>query len=169
MKYKILCACAVFAFAVAVTPAQTKETSAGKCAKPDVAQTIPAGDKDGHAFMVQSGKCATTSTLEGVKSKEGAFAEHDEATGTKMKGGGVYVETFENGDKIYYSYSNTGTTKDNMLVTGSNMYTILWGTGKFKGMKGSGTCKTTGRADGGLDYSCMGTYTMGAAAAPKKP
>jgi hypothetical protein len=167
MKYKILCACAVFAFAVAVTPAQTKETSAGKCAKPEVMQAVPAGDKDGHAFMVQSGKCATTSTVEGVKSKEGAFAEHDEATATHSKGGGIYVETFDNGDKITYSYTSMGTTKDNMLVTGSNAYTVLSGTGKFKGMKGSGTCTTKGTPDGGLEYSCKGTYTMGAAA-PKK-
>ncbi len=30
----------------------------------------------------------------------------------------------------------------------------------MKGIKGSGTCKTTGTAGGGLDYSCSGEYTM---------
>jgi hypothetical protein len=37
----------------------------------------------------------------------------------------------------------------------------------MKGIKGSGTCKTTGTADGGLEYTCTGKYTIAAAAAAK--
>jgi len=50
---------------------------------------------------------------------------------------------------------------------GENKYQITGGTGKMKGIKRSGTCKTTGTADGGLEYTCTGGYTL-AGTAPAK-
>jgi hypothetical protein len=167
MKYKFLCACALFAIAAAAASAQTKHSFSGKCSKPDVAQSIPAGDKDGHVFMLQQGKCESAGEVEGAKSKEGAFSEHDEASGTRLKGWGVYVETFDSGDKIFYAYQTTATTKDGAVATGSNKYQITGGTGKLKGIKGAGACKFTGNAGGGLDYTCEGEYTIAAAPAKK--
>ena len=143
MKFKLVCACALFAFAVAATPAQEKYSMSGKCGKADVTQNIPAGDK------------------------EGIFSEHDEATGTHLKGWGVYVETFDSGDKVFYAYQTTGTTKDGAFASGGNKYQITGGTGKMKGIKGSGTCKLTGNAGGGLDHKCTGEYTLPAAAPAK--
>jgi len=168
MKFKLLWACAFFAFAVAAAPAQEKYSFSGKCAKADVVQSIPAGDKDGHAFMLQQGKCETTTgEIGGAKSKQGAFSEHDESTGTHMKGWGVYVETFDSGDKIFYTYQTSGTTKDGAFVSGGNKYQMSGGTGKMKSIKGSGTCKLTGNAGGGLDYACTGEYTLSAATPAK--
>ena len=169
MKCKFVCILALSAFAVAVTPAQTKHSFSGKCSKPDVMQSVPAGDKDGHMFMIQQGKCeSATGEVGGAKSKEGAFSEHGEATGTHTKGSGVYVETFDSGDKIFYNYQNMGTTKDGALVSGAGKYQIAGGTGKMKGIKGMGTCKLTGNAGGGLDYACNGEYTLSAAAPEKE-
>jgi hypothetical protein len=102
-----------------------------------------------------------------AKSKEGIFSEHNEAMGTRVKGWGVYVETFDSGDKIFYAYQTTGTTKDGALMTGGNKYQITDGTGKMKGIKGMGTCKLTGNAVGGLDFTCTGEYTLSAAAPAK--
>jgi hypothetical protein len=167
MKYKFLCVCALFAMVAAAAPAQTKQSFSGKCAKPDVVQTIPAGDKDGHSFMLQQGKCESQGEVGGAKSKQGAFSEHNEANGMQLKGWGVYVETFDSGDKIFYTYQTTGTTNDGAFAAGSNKYQITGGTGKMKGIKGSGSCKLTGSAGGGLDYACTGEYTI-AAAAPAK-
>ena len=167
MRFKFLCASAFFVLAVASAQAQAVPTTAGKCSKPDLIQTVPAGDKDGHMFMIQSGKCTTTSAVNGVKSKEGVFAEHDDAMGTHLRGWGVYVETFESGDKIFYNYQTTATTKDNAIVTGSNKYQVTGGTGKMKGMKGSGGCTLKGTADGGLDYSCTGEWVMPSATPTK--
>lgn len=168
MKLKIACACVFFAFAIAATPAQMKATTSGHCTKPDVMQNVPAGDMDGHAFMVQQGKCAPKAEVNGAKATASTFSEHDEATGTKMKGWGMYVETYDNGDKIFYNYTTTATTKDNAMVSGTNKYTVTGGTGKMKGIKGSGTCKMKGGADNSVDFECMGEYAMPAAAAPKK-
>lgn len=168
MKYQFLCVCALFAIAAVATPAQTKHSFSGKCSKPDVVQTVPAGDKDGHAFMLQQGKCDSTGEIGGANSKDATFSEHDEVTGNHTKGSGVYVQTFDSGDKIFYTFQNYGTTKDGAFVTGGGKYQITGGTGKMKGIKGTGACKLTGNADGGLDYTCEGEHTMPAAAAAKK-
>jgi len=164
MGYRFLSVCALLTIAAVATPGQTKHEFSGTCSKPTVAQTIPAGDRDGHAFMLQQGQCETTAgEVGGAKSKQGAFAEHDEAAGTRLKGWGLYAETYDSGDKVFYSYQTTATTKDGAFVSGGNKYQITGGTGKMKGIKGAGTCKLTGNAGGGLDYSCTGEYTIAAA------
>lgn len=162
MRYGLLCS-VLFAIA-AVASAQTKSTFSGKCAKPDNVQSIPAGDKDGHMFMVQTGKCTTEKgEVAGAKSKEGMYSEHGEATGTQSKVWGLYVETYDGGDKIFYSYQGTTTAKAGGPASGANTWHLAGGTGKMKGIKGTGGCKFTGNADGGLDYTCTGEYTLGAA------
>jgi hypothetical protein len=167
MKFKILCGFAVFSFVVAMTPAQTKLTSSGKCVKPDNPQSIAAGDQIGHLFTLASGKCATKGEVGGAASKEGVFSEHGEVSGDHSKVSGVYVETFDGGDKIFYTYQATGTMRDSAFQAGENKYQITGGTGKMKGIEGSGTCKTTGTADGGLEYTCTGQYKIAGAAVAK--
>jgi hypothetical protein len=167
MSYRTACVCAVVALAVAMASAQTKNSISGKCAKPDVYQSIPAGDQPGHMFTLAQGKCASKGETGGAMSKEGAFSEHGDAGGTHVRTWGVFVETYDSGDKVFYNYQTSGTTKDGVFQTGTNKYQITGGTGKMKGIKGSGTCKLTGAADGGLDYSCSGEYTL-AGAAPAK-
>lgn len=166
MKYKVLSVCALFALAVAATPAQTKNSMSGKCGKPD-AQSIPAGDHDGHMFLLQTGKCEAMGEIGGAKSKEGTFSEHADAMGPHVKASGVYVETFNSGDKVFYTYQTHATMKDGIFASGGNTYRISGGTGKMKGIKGSGTCKLTGTPEGGLVYRCTGEYTLAKMSAEK--
>jgi hypothetical protein len=166
MKYKVLCVCALFALAVAPTPAQVKNSMSGKCGKPDV-QSIPAGDHDGHKFALQTGKCEAMGEVAGVKSKEGAFSEHTDAMGSRVKAWGVYVETFDSGDKVFYNYQTHAKVDKGLFTSGGNTYRITGGTGKMKGIKGSGTCKLTGTPEGGLVYRCTGEYTMAKMSAEK--
>jgi hypothetical protein len=168
MKFRILCVGAMVALAVAMASAQTKTSMKGKCGKPDVEQSIPAGDQEGHAFMISQGKCTADGKIGGAMGKDGVFSEHAEAMGTRVKNSGVFVETLDSGDKIFYNYQGTQTMKDNMLQTGTNKYQIAGGTGKMKGIKGSGGCKLTGGADGSVDYTCTSEYTL-AGAAKEKP
>ena len=63
-------------------------------------------------------------------------------------------------NKIVYSYEFTGTSKNKMLDSGSNKFTVTSGTGQFKGMKGSGTCNAKGNPDGSAEFTCTGTYTL---------
>jgi hypothetical protein len=168
MKYKIFCGCALLAFTAAMSPAQTKMSLSGKCDKPDVQQSIPAGDSPNHVLILAQGKCETKGEVGGAASKEGTFSEHGEVNGNRSKVSGVYVETFDSGDKIFYTYQNNVTLKDGAPQTGQGKYQIASGTGKMKGIKGSGTCKHTGNTNGGIDYSCTGEYTLGGTA-PAKP
>ena len=86
--------------------------------------------------------------------------ESPEGTATGAKGHGIFVETLSNGDKINYSYEFTGTSKNKVLDTGTNKFTVLSSTGQFKGMMDSGTCKAKGNPDGSAEYICTGTYTL---------
>ena len=161
MKTRILWVCGIVALAAAMASAQTKTTMSGKCGKPDVQQSVPAGDREGHVFMLSQGTCTVTGSVNGAAAKTGAFSEHGEVTPTRMRTWGVYTVTFDTGDKISYDYQAIGTMKDGKLQTETNKYQIAGGTGKMKGLKGSGTCKLNGTSDGGVDYSCTGENTSG--------
>jgi len=50
--------------------------------------------------------------------------------------------------------------KLNRLSSIPNKWKILSGTGKYKGIKGSGTCSGKLNADA-ADWECTGTYSMG--------
>jgi hypothetical protein len=167
MKYKVLCSCVVFAFAVLMTSAQTKFTSSGKCGKADVEQSISIPDKEGHVFKLAQGKCVTKGEISGATSKEGAYSEHQEVAGNLTKVWGVYVETFDSGDKVFYTYQGSVIAKNGEVQSGQNKWQISGGTGKMKGIKGTGACKHTPEAGGYLDYACSGEYTVAGSAAQK--
>lgn len=166
MKYRVLGVCVLLALAVASTPAQTKNSMSGKCSKPD-AQSIPAGDRDAHMFAVQSGTCEATGEIAGAKSREGKYSEHTDVRGSRVRAWGVYVETFESGDKVFYTYQTHAKVDKGMFTSGGNTYQISGGTGKMKGIKGSGNCKLTGTPEGGLVYNCTGEYTLAKMSAEK--
>ena len=169
MKLKLLCVCSLFVFTAAATLAQGKATTSGTCAKPANPQSVEAGDAQGHVYVVQSGACTPKSEVHGAKATEGAYAEHGDMTATHGKAWGIYTETFDSGDKLFYSYTTTATLKDGAITTGSNTYKIVGGTGKMKSVRGSGSCKLKGNADGGLTYTCTGeSGTAGAAAKTEK-
>lgn len=71
----------------------------------------------------------------------------------------------DSGDKIFYNYQTNLTLKEDGTGSGRIKYQIVGGTGK---MKGAGTCKLTGTADGGVDYTCEGEYTLAGASSEKK-
>ena len=160
MRYKILCTFLVCAGAV-LASGQTKNTFSGKCAKPENVQTLPAGDKDGHVFLIQQGKCTTEKgEIGGAKSKDGTYVEHGDATATRIRVTGVYTENYDSGDKVFYNYQGNTIVKDGAAVSGTNKWQITGGTGKMKGIKGMGSCTFKGTADGGLDYSCSGEHSL---------
>lgn len=166
MSYRTLCITMTMALAVATVSAQTKATLSGKCNKPDVEHSISIPDQQGHTFSLTQGKCSAMGDVNGVAAKDGVFNEQLDVMGNHFRQvAGVFVETFANGDKVFYDYQGAGTMKDGKFESGSNKYRISGGTGKMKGIKGSGTCKLTAASDGSSDYSCTSEYTMGGAAA----
>jgi hypothetical protein len=147
---------------LAQTPAAGKLDTQWKCSAPNPMNALPIGDVPDHAYVIEQTKCtAAKGEIAGVKQKEGAATEFMEAKGDNGSGHGIFIETFASGDKITYTYTFTGVSKNHMLVSGSNKWTMTEGTGKFKGIKGSGTCAAKGNPDGSGVYDCMGTYTVG--------
>jgi hypothetical protein len=145
----------------AQSPGTSKADTQWKCAVPTPVHALPVGDAAGHAYVIQQVKCtAAKGEIGGVKEKEGTATEFVEATGNNSKGHGIFVSTLANGDKVTYTYTLSGTSKDEKLVSGSNKWTVTSGMGKFKGLTGSGTCTAKGAADGTAVFDCTGTYTM---------
>jgi hypothetical protein len=46
------------------------------------------------------------------------------------------------------------------MQSGANKWQATSGTGKFKGMQASGTCKATGNPDGSTSFGCEGVYSL---------
>jgi hypothetical protein len=133
------------------------------CAPLGKPTAVEVGDAAGHAFVLEQGKCTAlkSSDIAGVKQKEGQVTQFTDATGNSAKGHGIFVETLSSGDKIHYTFTFTGVSKNGKPVSGANRWTAVGGTGKFKGATGSGTCKGTGSPDGSTNYECAGTVTPG--------
>jgi hypothetical protein len=143
--------------------AKDKLVSQWNCAKPSEAHSIEVGDQANHSYAISKTACtAAKGEVGGVKEKEGVGTQFNEATGNSTTWHGVFVTTAENGDKLYYSYSSTGsgTTKDGQFQSGGNKWSMMGGTGKFASAKGSGTCTGKGNADGTVTWDCEGTYSL---------
>lgn len=168
MKRSAFVICLVFLFALGVQ-AQGKVASQWNCGKATAEHSVEVGDQPGHAYAVSQSKCtAVKGEIEGVKEKEGSATELRDVMGSNLSWNGTFVDTLADGDKIHVSYKGTGTAKGNQFVSGNHTWTIIGGTGKFKGAKGEGGCKGKGNPDGTAIWNCTGTYTLAAAAPAKK-
>ena len=132
------------------------------CPKATPAHSIEVGDQPNHVFSIAQVKCpATKGEIAGVKQKEGVGTEFHEITGTEDRFHGTFVETLTNGDRITYRYEGTATIKDGQLIeTTSHKWSSIVGTGVFKGIKASGTCKGMGKPDGTAVFECTGKYSL---------
>jgi hypothetical protein len=141
--------------------AQGKVDNGWACGKPAGGSSIDVGDKPGHAYSIYQIKCTSTKgEIEGVKEKEGTGTEFAEMKGNKSSGHGVFVETMANGDMIHFTYQTSATLEKGQMQSAANKWQATSGTGKFKGIKGSGSCTGKPAADGSSDWTCAGTYSL---------
>jgi hypothetical protein len=135
-----------------VAGAQSKFDSKWHCDKPAVNHSLDVGDVAGHSFVIEQGNC--TSTASAIGEKSGVFTEFVE--GWKKSGTikGRFNVTLENGEKVFHSYQSTFDPVQNTIA---EKWTVADGTGKYKGAKGSGTCKGKVNGDGTSDWDCTGT------------
>jgi hypothetical protein len=82
--------------------------------------------------------------------------QSSEVNGDTINYHGYYEEAFPGGDKILYRYQGKGTVKDGAFQTADETSSILKATGAHKGVKGKGTCKAKGSADGSSTFECEG-------------
>jgi len=169
MKARIL-GMACFAILLAgAAGAQTKISGTVTCAKPDVVGTQEVGDHPGHTLSLTKGTCSWSKPMEieGAKTKDDTDAGFTEATATRMTGSGFVVGTLDSGDKMFVSVHDSTPIKDGKPGETAGTWSFSGGTGKIKGIKGKGTYKGTGSADGSITFDVEGEYSMPAPAAPK--
>jgi len=159
MRKLLLVGCCLLVLAAAGL-ASDKLVSQWNCGKPSDAHSIDVGDQANHTYAVTKTSC--TASKSDLKEKDGVGTEFEETRGSALTWHGVFVTTTENGDKIHYSYANSGKgmAKDGQFQSGSNKWSIVGGTGKFKSAKGEGTCTGKGNADGTATWDCTGSYTL---------
>jgi hypothetical protein len=126
------------------------------CAAPTANHNFAVGDEPDHSYVISQGSC--TATASGSGEKSGAYTEFQEVWKASFTNHGRFNVTMDNGDMAYYTYEGSGST--DITKPATNTWKILSGTGKHKGMKGSGSCSGTRHEDGSSDWACTGTYSM---------
>ena len=153
--------CLAAATPFAQGPSSGKSATSWTCAPASPTHSIPVAGEATHVYTISTAKCtATKGEIAGVKEVDGTATEFTEVMGDKIKGHGIFVENYANGDKATFSYDFTGTLKDKTAQSVSNKYTLTSGTGMFKGAKASGMCTGKGTPDGGASFECTGTYAL---------
>lgn len=137
--------------------AQDKLEDKWNCAKPSATQSFDVGDVAGHSYVIAQGACEATSSSSGEKT--GSYTEFQELWKASFTNHGRFNVTTDNGDKVYYTYEGSGPS--DIKKPASNKWKIVGGTGKHKGIKGSGSCSGDRHDDGTSDWTCTGTYSMG--------
>ena len=140
--------------------AQSKVDTKWHCPNQSTNHKFDVGDEPDHSYVIFQGTCDATSSDSGFAEKKGDYTEFREMWKESMNVHGRFNVTMDNGDKVYYTYERSASTDITKPITGQK-WKILSGTGKYKGIKGSGTCSGKLNADDSSDWECTGTYSMG--------
>jgi hypothetical protein len=143
---------------VSVAMAQSKVDTKWHCSKATTEYKLDVGDVPDHLYWIGQGTCDATSSSGDVKDKAGTFTEFHDAWKASFKFHGYFIATTDSGDKVNYTYEGSGSADVTKPV--ANKWKIVGGTGKHKGIKGSGSCSGKVNADGSDDITCTGTYSM---------
>jgi len=159
--HRFFMVCVAALFCAMTSGAQTKVSGTAQCAKPDPIHVIPVGDRPDHMLGVAQIKCTYTKPMEigGDKSKEGVSTETSDISGNTSRPRGFHVVTMESGDKVFFSYQGTATSKDNAIVELKGSWSMNGGSGKMKGVKGKGTFTCAPSGDS-LSCDVEGEYQL---------
>jgi hypothetical protein len=139
--------------------AQNKIETKHHCPNDYVIHKLDVGDVPDHSYMILQGTCTTTASDSGFVEKTGAWTEFQERWKASFNFHGRFIGTMDNGDMVYYAYEGSAPT--DITKPFSDKWKIQSGTGKYKGIKGSGTCSGKFNSDGSIDETCTGTYSLG--------
>jgi hypothetical protein len=162
-KYLLLFPCMFVLASSAV--AQTKTSGTCESGKADQSYVIQVPEREGSSYEILQGKSTwpKSFTVEGLESKENVGVEFHEVTGTSGRFTGTGFTRYVNGDKAYWRITGVF---DQKTLTSSGKWTYTLGTGKLRGIKGSGTsaCKLkSAESGGGATCEVEGEYTLPAA------
>jgi hypothetical protein len=140
-----------------VAMAQSKVDTKWHCAKSAEEHKFDVGDEADHSYQIAQGTCIATASASGEKN--GAYTEFRELWKASFTNHGRFNVTMDNGDMVYYTYEGSGPA--DITKPASNKWKMQSGTGKHKGIKGSGSCSGTRNSDGSSDWACTGSFSMG--------
>jgi len=141
-----------------VAMAQGKVDSKWHCPKATTEYKLDVGDAPDHIYWIGQGACDATASSGDLKEKTGTYTEFHDQWKASFKFHGYFIETGADGDKVNYVYEGSASTDTTKPL--SNKWKLVGGTGKNKGIKGSGTCSGKASADGSsFDWECTGTYS----------
>jgi hypothetical protein len=150
----------------AIAGAQTKITGRLTCAKPSVRE---AGGEGAQMITFMKADCSWTTpfTIGGSKASRTFDASIGDVTGSTGRAHGYSTSVFDNGDTTFVRFEGTLQLKKDGSGTDKGTWRYVRGTGKFKGISGSGTFKGEGAADGSSWADITGHYSLGKGKAKK--
>jgi hypothetical protein len=130
-----------------------------RCDKPEIAHSIEVPDRPGHALMIEKRKCTWIEPMVilGGKTKEGiqvGFAELMEGT---RHSHGFETDTLDNGEKLTWKTMDQ-VSGEKGPATLKGRWSLMRGTGKYKGIKGGGTYEGNLGADDVLTLEFEGVF-----------
>jgi hypothetical protein len=130
-----------------------------RCDKPDPAYSIEVPDRAGHALMISKRKCTWTAPMliMGAKTKDGVAVAYAEKKEGMLSVHGFETDTLDNGEKLTWQ-SMGQVLAEKGPATATGRWSLMRGTGKFKGIKGGGSFEEKIDADDVLVLELEGVY-----------
>ena len=130
-----------------------------RCDKPDPAYSIEVPDRPGHALTILKRKCTWTEPMVfmGAKTKDGVTVSFEEKSEGMLHVNGFETDTLDNGEKLTWK-SMGQVMAEKGPVTATGRWSLMRGTGKFKGIKGGGSYQEKLGADDVLVLEMEGVY-----------
>lgn len=130
-----------------------------RCQKADPEYSIEVPDRPGHALMIAKRKCVWTEPLVimGAKTKTGVAVSFTERMEGSLHIHGFETDTLDNGEKITWQSMGQVLTEKGP-VDSKGRWSLMRGTGKYKGIKGGGTYEGKLEANDVLTLDFDGIY-----------
>ena len=130
-----------------------------RCDKPEPEHAIEVPDRPGHALMISKRKCnwMEPMVVMGAKTKDGVAVSFTEKMEGTLHTHGFEVDTLDNGEKLTWQ-SMDQVLAEKGPATAKGRWSLMRGTGKFKGIKGGGTYEGKLEADDVLVLDLEGIY-----------
>ncbi|MGA8540168.1 MAG: hypothetical protein WB566_11765 [Terriglobales bacterium] len=140
-----------------------------RCEKSAPEYSIEVPDRPGHALTIAQRKCTWTEPLMilGAKTKDGVAVSFIERMEGTLHIHGFETDTLDNGEKVTWQ-SMGQVLAEKGPVESNGRWSLMRGTGKFKGIKGGGTYEGRLGSDDVLTLSFDGVYDATELAGEKK-
>jgi hypothetical protein len=113
-------------------------------------------------IMFQRANCTWTTpfTIDGSKPGRTVDVSIGDMTGSSGRTHGYSTSVMDNGDSTFVRYEGTSQMKKDASGTFKGTWKYVRGTGKFRGINGSGTYKGAGATDGSASADVSGHYSL---------